>query len=240
MVKPEVHVPAVHHDSSAVCASSTSQRVPPQLCPFWPCGLAHASSARSSGSFPFVHCGQLPSQELQYKAMGVSQLYPKSFWTIWDTDAQTHANTHRFKQFWFFLYWRKQMQTVIKAAPDIIWVVCYNKVTAIWAPKKNCQLAAPPPYPTGSYRRILSKFTNFSHKPNFTENSKPQHDAHNMAWKSNTKVCNSSAQLVKACNPHCSQCVLCDFAWHIFFFFFLTTVRFWEMQFQTDKLTVFP
>ena len=29
----------------------------------------------------------------------------------------------------------------------MIWVVCYNKVTAIWAPKKNCQLAPPPPPP---------------------------------------------------------------------------------------------
>ena len=70
-----------------------------------------------------------------------------------------------------------------------------------------------------------------------------------MAWKSNTKVCNSSSHPVKGHNPYYSQCTLsvktdrkcifCDFAWQ-FKKIFLTTVRSWEMQFLTDELKVFP
>ena len=63
-----------------------------------------------------------------------------------------------------------------------------------------CFTTLPPPNPgqahanfrQGLYRKILSKFTNF-----FT-------NLCNMAQKSNTKVCNSSAHLVKGHNPYCS------------------------------------
>ena len=99
----------------------------------------------------------------------------------------------------------------------------------------------------GSYRKIHSKVTNIS-----------QTFSQNMAWcsmarKSNTKV-RFSAHPVKGCYPYgsrwpthsisqnCdSKCILCGFTKQIFLFlFFKTTVQSWEMQFLTDKLTVFP
>ena len=72
----------------------------------------------------------------------------------------------------------------------------------------------------------------------------------NTAWKSKTHVLNSSNHYVKGCNPYYSRwpcilsvkidrkCVLCDFAQP--FYFFKTTVRSWEVQFLTDKLSFFP
>ena len=74
----------------------------------------------------------------------------------------------------------------------------------------------------------------------------------NMGQKSNTKVCNSAAHLVKGRNPYCSQRLLhfirqnwlevhsLWFCTAIFLdFFFLTTVWSWEVQFLTDKLIFF-
>ena len=80
-------------------------------------------------------------------------------------------------------------------------------------------------------KKKLSKFRLFH---------KTWYNACNMARRSNTKVPNYSAQLVKGHNPYCSQrtkdrkCILCDFARH-FLNYFLSTVRSWEMQFLTDN-----
>ena len=67
----------------------------------------------------------------------------------------------------------------------------------------------------------------------------------NMAWKSNMKVCNSSAHLVKGSYPYYSwwlthyQSKLTASAFFVILHSrlkqFLTTVRSWEMQFLTDK-----
>ena len=49
--------------------------------------------------------------------------------------------------------------------------------------------------------KIYKLFTNLFHEPNVTGNAQTQHDAGNMARRSNTKVCNSSAHPVKGRNP---------------------------------------
>ena len=99
--------------------------------------------------------------------------------------------------------------------------------------------------------KIYKLFTNLFHEPNVTENAKPQHDARNMARKSNTKVRNSSAHLLKGRNPYCSWWLMYSYQSKLIgsvFFWILhgnlkkksTTVWSWEMQFLTDKLIVFP
>ena len=71
---------------------------------------------------------------------------------------------------------------------------------------------------------------------------KTWHDACNMAQKSNTKVCNSSAHPVKGRNPYWSQCTTPVKTDRKCFFvishsnLFLSTVWSWGMQFLTDKL----
>ena len=71
----------------------------------------------------------------------------------------------------------------------------------------------------------------------------------NMVQESNTKLHNTSAHPVKGRNLTIAdgrhtlsvktdrKCVLCDFT---VIYFFFNNVRSWEMQFLTDKLTVFP
>ena len=70
-----------------------------------------------------------------------------------------------------------------------------------------------------------------------------------MVQKSNTKLCNSSAHLVKGHNPYCSQwptysiktkkqklTLTGNCAFFVIFQWWLLTVQSWEMQFLTDSL----
>ena len=140
----------------------------------------------------------------------------------------TDTHTHRFKQFWFCLYWCKQMQSY-KSNTWYNLICLLQQSYCNLSTKEKLSVSPPPPPPPPPQKK---KQLHWKCKiPAWC----PQH-----GMEKQYKVMQPlPTHLVKACNPYCSQCVLCDFAWH-FFSIYLTTVQSWEMQFRTDKLTVFP
>ena len=104
--------------------------------------------------------------------------------------------------------------------------------------------------PLLKFARLSTALSGFVQKNPFKIHKlfhKTWHDAHNMVQKTNTKVHNYSAHLVKVHNPYWSQCtlsvktdrhcVLCDFAWQFYFYFFnllfgLGKCSFWLLSWQ--------